>query len=84
LIVATAVFEWGSGWPHHHPGAGRELLARLASLLRGGGVAVIENIGFPMPFTKAEAGLAGFDSVPQFIPAANHVHGGRGATLRRR
>ncbi len=84
LVVATAVFEFGSGWVHTAP-PGRSdlaLLQRLRELLAPGGVAVVENIGYPVPFSPDVALDAGL--VPVRGGLVHHLtEGGRGCTLRR-
>lgn len=81
LIVATAVFEHGSGWTLER---GAVLLARLHAVLAPSGVVVLENIGIPLPFTDDDVTRAGFERIAQVIPSTNPVAGGRGCTLRRR
>lgn len=82
LIIAVAVFEAGAS-PRGVPRAAA-LLDRLRNLTVRGGIVVIENVGFPVPLTRARAESWGFDVVPQQIPSASGVHGGRGCTLRLR
>lgn len=79
IIVATAVFEHGSGWTLED---GPALLRRLRQLLRDDGVVVLENIGVPMPFTDDDVTRAGFTHLPEPIPSTNPHSGGRGCTLR--
>ncbi len=84
VVVATAVFEFGSGWVHTAP-PGRSdlvLLQRLRELLAPGGVAVVENIGYPVPFSPDAAVACGL--VPVRGGVVHHLtEGGRGCTLRR-
>jgi SAM-dependent methyltransferase len=87
LIVATSVFEKFSnarGEPEPDRGNTRPvLLQRFRELTREGGVVVLENIMFPLPFSRAHALEADFEVLPERIPSANHCLGGRGCTLRR-
>jgi cobalt-zinc-cadmium efflux system outer membrane protein len=44
---------------------------------------VLENLGFPIPFSATQAKAAGFEVLPHPVPSVNHIHGGRGCTLRK-
>jgi hypothetical protein len=86
LVMATAVFELGSGWtpsPLIPEDPGAQLLARLRQVTHPGSLVVMENIGFPILFSAAQARAAGFIPVMTPVPAVNTMRGGRGCTLRR-
>lgn len=89
-ILATAVFEGGSVDVKSgveaaaENAAGPALLARLAGLVRPGGVAVLENVALPLPFTKQQAEAAGFEVLRQALPLVNVALGGRGCALKKR
>ncbi|MBI5546089.1 MAG: hypothetical protein HY901_19535 [Deltaproteobacteria bacterium] len=86
VVLATGVFEAGScrtGAPQGNSLCGGQLLSRLRSVTARGGIVVLENFGLPLPFSLPIARAAGFELVPQAIPAVNLALGGRGCTLRR-
>jgi hypothetical protein len=82
-VVATAVFELGSGWTHFPSTPGDfVLLRRLKSLLPPGGLVVVENLAFPVPFNSDQAREAGFEVLDVRVVHNGVVQGGRGAVLR--
>ncbi|MFZ9889316.1 MAG: class I SAM-dependent methyltransferase [Myxococcota bacterium] len=68
-IVATAVFEHGSGFPEGKAPA-VAVLERLRELLVPGGVCVFENVGAPFPFSDNDVAAAGFTRVSLPVPSA--------------
>jgi len=89
LIVATAVFELGSSTKGEADGDRNGLFAvpllnRFRALTQPGGVVVLENIRYAIPFTEEDAREAGFEVLPHRLPSVNLASGGRGCTLRRR
>lgn len=88
LIIATAVFERSSttqGEPDGDPlNLTPVLLERFRELTTANGVIVLENVLFPIPFSKSDAERAGFEVLNQQVPSVNIRFGGRGCTLRRR
>ena len=83
-VVATAVFEFGSGWEHTPVGDARQdeaLLDRLYALLNPGGVAIIENLAFPITFSADFARERGFEVLDVRLPHNNVVAAGRGCAL---
>lgn len=87
-IVATAVFEHGSGFPEGRTAA-LAALKRLRELLVHGGVCVLENVGAPFPFSDDDVVAAGFARVPLPVPSAAVIPrdivaiGARSCALRR-
>lgn len=87
-IVATAVFEHGSGFPEGRQPA-LAALRRVHELLVPGGVCVLENVGAPFPFTDDDVVAAGFARVPLPVPSAAVIPrdivalGARSCALRR-
>jgi len=87
VLVATAVFEEGSGWTLHLDDPRKEaalLLDRFKSLTHPGSVVVLEHVGYPVPFTTQQAAEHGFDVIPHRVPSAVAHNGARGCALRRR
>lgn len=86
LLIATSVFEVGSEMSKTDASAlsrSPALLRRIRDVLSPGGVVVLENLGFPIPFSATQAKAAGFEVLPHPVPSVNHIHGGRGCTLRK-
>jgi len=88
FIVATAVFENSScarGEQDSDPrNNSREVLRRLHELTAPGAVVVLENVMFPIPFTREDAEQAGFEVLRLLLPAVNLRTGGRSCALRSR
>lgn len=88
LIVATAVFENSScsrGEQDSDPrNNSREVLVRMRELTAPGAVVVLENVMFPIPFTREDAEQAGFEVLRLLVPAVNLRMGGRSCALRRK
>jgi hypothetical protein len=85
VVVATAVFEAGSGFTHL-PRAGEEevpFLHRLRDLLAPGGVVVVENVGLPVPFSREVALRHGLVADDPRTPVQSVWADARGCTLRR-
>jgi 2-polyprenyl-3-methyl-5-hydroxy-6-metoxy-1,4-benzoquinol methylase len=86
VVLATAVFEYGSGWEHPPQTTtdDEKLLQRLHKLLNPGGVVVMENIGCPVVFGARAAEANGFEVLNRRTLVHNLAESGRGCTLRRR
>lgn len=86
VVLATAVFEYGSGWEHPPQNTTDDvkLLQRLHLLLNPGGVVVMENIGCPVVFGAHAAEANGFEVLNRRTLVHNLAESGRGCTLRRR
>lgn len=88
FIVATAVFENSScarGEQDSDPrNNSREVLVRMRELTAPGAVVVLENVMFPIPFTREDAEQAGFEALRLSMPGVNLKIGGRSCALRRK
>jgi SAM-dependent methyltransferase len=83
LVVATAVFEFGSGWNHFRGADGKvPVLARLREVLKPGGHVLMENLAYPLPFSAAQAEDAGFRVCDVRVVRSGVCWGGRGAVLQ--
>ncbi|EAU67167.1 class I SAM-dependent methyltransferase [Stigmatella aurantiaca] len=87
LIVATAVFE-SSSCARGEPDSDAKnnspaVLRRFHELTAPGGFVVLENVMFPIPFSREEAKAAGFEVPLSRLPAINLRTGGRSCVLRR-
>ncbi|MDC0712644.1 hypothetical protein POL68_29545 [Stigmatella sp. ncwal1] len=87
LIVATAVFE-SSSCARGEPDSDAKnnspaVLRRFHELTAPGGFVVLENVMFPIPFSREEAEAAGFEVPLSRLPAINLRTGGRSCVLRR-
>lgn len=87
LIMATAVFESSSCARGEPDSDARNnspaVLRRFHELTAPGGLVVLENVMFPIPFSRAEAEAAGFEVVLSRLPAINLRTGGRSCVLKR-
>lgn len=85
-VTACAVFESGSRLDGERIDApqGALLLARLHELLAPGGIAALETLSSPLPFSKGQAEQAGFAVKAQLVPGCNVRFSGRGCTLEKR
>jgi hypothetical protein len=87
LIVATAVFESSSCARGEPDSDARNnspaVLRRFHALTAPGGLVVLENVMFPIPFSREEAAAAGFEVVLSRVPAINLRTGGRSCVLKR-
>jgi hypothetical protein len=88
LIVATAVFENCSctrGEQDSDPrNNSREMIVRLRELTAPGAVVVLENVMFPIPFTRQDAEQAGFEVLRFLLPGISLRMGGRSCALKRK
>jgi hypothetical protein len=87
FIVATAVFESSSCARGEQDSDARnnspEVLKRMHELAAPGALVVLENVMFPIPFSREDAARAGFEVVRTRLPAINHRTGGRSCALKR-
>ncbi|MET0403201.1 MAG: hypothetical protein ABW123_12395 [Cystobacter sp.] len=87
LIIATAVFEFASCTDGDQNSdarnQSREVLHRFRELTVPGAAVVLENIMFPIPFSRQEAEAAGFKVLRIGMPSVNLPMGGRGCVLQR-
>jgi hypothetical protein len=87
LIVATAVFESSScarGEPDSDArNNSPEVLRRFRELTAPGGIVVLENVMFPIPFSREDAEKAGFEVLRSPLPSVNFRTGGRSCALKR-
>ncbi|MBN1210067.1 MAG: hypothetical protein JXB05_34770 [Myxococcaceae bacterium] len=87
FIAATAVFESSSCARGEPDSDARNnspaVLKRLHELAAPGAIVVLENVMFPIPFTREDAERAGFEVLRSRLPAINLRTGGRSCALKR-